>query len=135
LPCNLEYYVTDDILIKSASTNLYITLTKIHATLKYFYPDYKNYYYLPNEDYAIHKSVGQYVDKEHRQTAKASNCYIKKEGIFIPLPSHIDSSENKFNTFKTEYTNKSIYTELNNSITDNMNDFAYYLTKNIFMSL
>ena len=26
-------------------------------TLKYYYPDYQNYYYLPEEDQAIHKSV------------------------------------------------------------------------------
>ena len=25
--------------------------------LKFFYPDYKNYYYLPKEDCAMHKSV------------------------------------------------------------------------------
>ena len=33
--------------------------------LKFFYPDYKNYSYLPAEDNAIHKSVAVYVDKSH----------------------------------------------------------------------
>jgi uncharacterized protein YprB with RNaseH-like and TPR domain len=103
MPCNIEHNITDDILIKSESDNLYITLTKLYDTFKFFYPDYKNYYYLPNEDYAIHKSVGQYVDKEHRETAKASNCYIKKEGIFIPLPIANDSTLYKYNIFKTAY--------------------------------
>ena len=45
------------------------------AELKYFFPDYKNYYYLPLEDQAVHKSVGAFVDPEHRQKAKAANCY------------------------------------------------------------
>ena len=29
----------------------------IRDTLKYFYPDYQNYYYLPEEDMVIHKSI------------------------------------------------------------------------------
>ena len=35
----------------------------LEGTLKYYYPDYKNYYYLPLEDEAVHKSVGVYVDR------------------------------------------------------------------------
>lgn len=56
----------------------------LEGTLKYFYPDYKNYYYLPQEDTAIHKSVAFYVDAAHRQKAKAANCYSKKTGCFLP---------------------------------------------------
>lgn len=54
------------------------------GTMKHFFSDYKNYYYLPLEDQAIHKSVGAYVDKEHRQKANAANCYQKAEGVFFP---------------------------------------------------
>ncbi|MDD3173484.1 MAG: ribonuclease H-like domain-containing protein [Herbinix sp.] len=52
--------------------------------LKYFYDNYKDYYYLPAEDYAIHKSLAYYVDKDFRIKAKPSSCYIKKQGIFAP---------------------------------------------------
>ena len=52
--------------------------------LKYFYPDYKDYYYLPAEDLAIHKSVAAYVDKGHRKKASAATCYTKKTGVFLP---------------------------------------------------
>lgn len=61
-----------------------ITVSAFEGTLKYFFPDYKNYYYLPLEDEAIHKSVGAYVDKEHREKAKAANCYKKITGSFLP---------------------------------------------------
>lgn len=73
----------------------YLTLQKntgkllipiLQDTLYYFFPDYKNYYYLPQEDQAIHKNVAAYVDKQYRQPAKASNCYIKQEGCFLPQP-------------------------------------------------
>lgn len=56
----------------------------IHGSLKHFFDDYRSYYYLPLEDTAIHKSVAAYVDKEHRIPAKASNCYCRKDGCFLP---------------------------------------------------
>ena len=56
------------------------------GTLYHYFTDYKNYYYLPSEDMAVHKSVGIYVDSAHRRKATATNCYIKKEGLFLPLP-------------------------------------------------
>ena len=52
---------------------------------KYFYPDYKNYSYLPDEDYAIHKSCAIYVDKAHRVPARPETCYTRKTGEFLPL--------------------------------------------------
>lgn len=42
-----------------------------------YYSDYKNYYYLPVEDMAIHKSVATYVDDAHRQKATPETCYTK----------------------------------------------------------
>lgn len=65
-------------------TELRILWYGIYGTLKYFYSDYRNYYYLPTEDTAIHKSVAAYVDREHRQPAKASTCYTRKTGCFLP---------------------------------------------------
>lgn len=52
--------------------------------LKYFYSNYKDYYYLPLEDTAIHKSVGEYVDRDVRTKATARTCYTKKQGLFLP---------------------------------------------------
>ncbi len=59
------------------------------GTLCHFFPNYKEYYYLPLEDQAIHKSVATYVDKEYRVPAKACNCYIKKSGQFLPQPEEV----------------------------------------------
>lgn len=63
-----------------------ISIPLYKGTLYHFYKDYKNYYYLPEEDMAVHKSVGIYVDPSHRQKATAASCYIKKSGLFLPLP-------------------------------------------------
>ncbi len=54
----------------------------------HFFDDYKNYYYLTKEDMAVHKSVGLYVDKQYRRQATARDCYIKKSGLFLPLPAN-----------------------------------------------
>lgn len=61
------------------------------GSLRYFFPDYKNYYYLPNEDQAMHKSVAVYVDKQFRQPATRENCYIKTSGLFLPQPEELFS--------------------------------------------
>lgn len=66
---------------KTAAT---LSLPLYRGTLKYFFPDHKDYYYLPQEDTAIHKSVAQFVDTSCRQKATAANCYTKKEGVFLP---------------------------------------------------
>lgn len=73
-------------------------------TLKYFFPDYKNYYYLPEEDIALHKSVAAYVDKDHREPAKASTCYNKKKGFYLPQFEPLFTP-----VFKTDYADKQQY--------------------------
>ncbi len=66
-----------------------ITLTVFgtRGVFRHYYSNYKDYYYLPLEDTAIHKSVGIYVDPSSRVKAKADTCYTKKEGLFFFQPS------------------------------------------------
>lgn len=70
--------------LKGIHKEAVLTVPRYRGTLKYFYENYREYYYLPVEDEAIHKSVGQYVDSHHRQKATASNCYRKVTGSFLP---------------------------------------------------
>lgn len=65
--------------------------------LKYFFDNYKEYYYLPKEDIAIHKSVAEYVDKEFRMKAKPDTCYNRKISSFLPQTKDIYSPSFKFN--------------------------------------
>lgn len=75
--------------------------------LKYFFPNYKDYYYLPAEDTAMHKSVASYVDKEHRRQATAATCYTRHEGSFLPQYEELISP-----SFKHDYKEKISYFEL-----------------------
>ncbi|MBS6195620.1 MAG: ribonuclease H-like domain-containing protein [Clostridiales bacterium] len=81
-----------------------VHVTFFDGTLKHFFTDYKNYYYLPLEDEAIHKSVGEYVDKAHREKAKACNCYKKITGRFLPQPSSVFSP-----VFSMEYKDRLLW--------------------------
>ena len=51
--------------------------------LKFFFDNYKEYYYLPAEDMAVHKSVAGFVDGGYREKAKKETCYVRKEGYYI----------------------------------------------------
>lgn len=66
-----------------------LTAALFTGELRFFYQDYKNYYYLPAEDMAVHKSVGEFVDRKSRKQATASTCYVKKEGTFLPEPEPV----------------------------------------------
>ena len=65
-------------------TAVTVTIPLLRGTLYHYFPDYKEYYYLPEEDTAMHKSVAGFVDPAHRRKATAQTCYVKKEGVFLP---------------------------------------------------
>ena len=57
--------------------------------LKLFYANYKDYYYLPAEDSAVHKSIGEFLDKSIKTKCTRANCYTRFSGTFLPWPSKI----------------------------------------------
>lgn len=89
--------------------------------LKYFYANYKNYYYLPTEDMALHKSVAAYVDKNHRQQATAANCYTRKFSQYIPVWDHDFEP-----FFKRDYRSKEMFVELTQERKTDRDFFAKY---------
>lgn len=72
--------------MKAVGNTLVLSIRLYEGTLKYYYPNYKDYYYLIYEDTAIHKSVGEYVDKDAKIKATKETCYTKRNGVFLPQP-------------------------------------------------
>lgn len=80
--------------IQASGVYFFLSLTKASALLripmfqgelKYFLPGpAKDYYYLPKEDQAVHRSIACYVDKAYRQKATAATCYVRQNGVFLP---------------------------------------------------
>lgn len=93
-----------------------------NGTLCYFFADYKNYYYLPLEDQAVHKSVARFVDKQYRIPAKASNCYIKKSGVFLPQPEEIFTP-----AFRRSFEDTKLYFEYTDAFCSDAESIQRYL--------
>ena len=61
LPLPLPLRAENELCSLSAEGNhACITVPGVRETMKHFFPDYKNYFYLPLEDTAVHKSIGIY---------------------------------------------------------------------------
>ena len=89
--------------------------------LKYYYSNFKNYYYLPAEDIAMHKSVATFVDKAHRVQASASNCYTRKKSLFLRQWNIV------FEPFyKRDYKDKELFFELTDEFKKSRQDFSSY---------
>lgn len=102
-----------------------ISVPILEDELKFFFDNYRDYYYLPSEDRAIHKSVATYVDKDYRQRATKDNCYVKKHGYFITqLDAGIISG------YKYYFDSKETYIELVDSFLqdiDLINNYVKYI--------
>lgn len=77
--------------LEAEENRLCLSISLFCGEMKRFYPNYKDYYYLIYEDTAVHKSVGEYVERTARKKATAKTCYTKTVGLFLPQPSPIFS--------------------------------------------
>lgn len=101
------------------------------GSLKYFLPDYTNYYYLPEEDTAIHKSVAGFVDSSHRKKATAATCFNRREGRFLPqLYYHRSkkSDSSPLPVFREEYKSFPAFCELPEDFHGNRKFWREYLS-------
>lgn len=78
---------TRTVTLTAGTDDVRLTLPLLNAEMKFFYENYKDYFYLPAEDCAIHKSIAGFVDKDYRRRATPKNCYTKKAGVFLPQPT------------------------------------------------
>lgn len=76
VPVPIEYVHTDyDWKLCIEGNELSLDVPLYDGRLRYYYTDYKEYFYLPDEGFAVHKSVGVAVDKSSRIPATKSTCY------------------------------------------------------------
>lgn len=99
------------------------------GTLKFFFEHPEEYYYLPAEDMAIHKSVASYVEKKYRRKANTSNCYIKKDAIFVPQYETLITP-----FFREKPKSKPTYFELTKDFLDS-NDLLWQYVCHVFRLL
>ncbi|WP_395018819.1 ribonuclease H-like domain-containing protein [Robinsoniella peoriensis] len=129
LPCNLPKPIScklDFGYMTAHGKTCKIQIPGFTGTLKYFFRDYKNYYYLPAEDTAMHKSVASFIDKAYRVPAKAATCFQKKSGSFLP-----QAAELYVPAFKENYSDPVTYFECTPEFLENTENLLTYI-QNLF---
>jgi len=89
--------------------------------LKYFYSNYRDYYYLPDEDVALHKSVAGFVDKAYRVPATPATCYTRKHSSYLPQWGVLFEP-----FFKRDYKSKELFFELTDEMKKDREGFSKY---------
>lgn len=86
------------------NNNIIIRIPILEKSLNYYFPNYKDYYYLINENICILKSIASSVKKENRVNATKENCFITYNGDYLLYSnSKKCKNENDFKLFKQEY--------------------------------
>lgn len=98
-----------------------IRVSVFTGVLRYFYPDHRDYYYLPLEDRAMHKSTSQYADRRSRQQARPENCFVRVRSQFLPQWKKIVTP-----IFKYAYNDKTMYFELTEKVKNDPEIFKRY---------
>ena len=97
--------------------------------MKYFYSNYRDYYYLIHEDMAVHKSVAQFIEKDHKEPASALTCYTRKTSTYLPEWSVL------FEPFyKRDYRDQQLFFELTpefKTSRESFNKYAEHILQNM----
>ena len=106
-----------------------VKIPLVSKELRYFYADYKNYYYFPEQDQALHRSIASFTEKTHRIPASPENCYTRKSSSFLP---EWDAFRDPF--FKEKYDSATLWFELTPEIKKDrtlLSEYALYVMKHI----
>ena len=90
---------------------LTIPVSIVSVSLRQFYPNYKDYYYFPAEDMAVHKSIAEFAAAGSKKKATAKTAYRNVSGRFRGIPLGFAKSEsNKDSCFyKADYESNDYY--------------------------
>lgn len=116
--------------LRAEKSRMLLSVRIYEGTLKYYYPNYKDYYYLIYEDTAIHKSVGEFVDRDARVKATKETCYTKKAGVFLPQPSPVWTPD-----FKTSCRDKTCFFQFDPgcfSDCEKLNQYVHDVVNHVF---
>ncbi|MBR4144949.1 MAG: ribonuclease H-like domain-containing protein [Lachnospiraceae bacterium] len=119
--------------ISSSDYRLRLPVTIVSLSLKQFYPNYKDYYYFPAEDMAVHKSIAEFAAAGSKKKATAKTAYRNVSGRFIHIPSGFAKSESNkdSNFYKTDYESEEHFLPVDElsgiKETEKIKELAYYL--------
>lgn len=114
--------------VSAGDNTVIIRLPIIEDSMKMYYDNYRDYYYLPERDCSIIKELCSGLTKGSYQKATKENCYTKVEGCFVKQPGKIFSP-----SFKVSYKDKAHYFRFPDDFNeDKRNEFGNELIKVFF---
>lgn len=117
-PINLN---RDGCFLRADNTRATLRIPLYDTEMKYFYAGWRDYFYLPEEDTALHKSVAEYVDKAYRIKATPATCYTRKKSQYL---QQWDALFEPY--FRPSYEDTSLYFELTQERKTSREDLARY---------
>lgn len=102
-----------EIILNAEADSVTLSIPVAENEFRFFHADYRNYYYLPAEDSAIPRSIGEFMDKSLRVKCTPANCYTRHYLRVVPLvlkPSKSDCYP--FRIFKTEFKSTAQYADI-----------------------
>lgn len=96
LPCDISWkwefpfgehtaYAT----IHGTASSVEVCIPKISTTLYYYYENYRDYYYLPDEDICIYASLAEGIPSSQKVRCNRDTARLAVEGTFLPQPEAI----------------------------------------------
>lgn len=114
-------FQANDCYFSAKDNNGLLKIPVYQEELQYFYENYHDYYYLPEEDMAVHKSVSTYVDHSFREQATKATCYTRKYSSYLPQWDHLFEP-----FFKREFKSTNLFFELTEELKTNRDAFSKY---------
>lgn len=111
----------DGNLLTAEASKATLKIPVFEKELKFFYSNYKDYYYIPSIDAAYHKTVAANVDSTLRKQATAATCYTRKTSAFL---KQYDILVEPF--FKEDFKSKISFFELTEETKTNRKLFSIY---------
>ena len=120
----------NDCFLSANDKKVTIKVPVYNKELKYFYKNYKEYYYIEQVDGAFHKSVVTAIDSSLKTQAKAQNCYTRKNSLYLKQFGAIFKP-----LFKESYLDNTLYLELTQEMKLDREFFTSYVKHIIQMMI
>ena len=100
-----------------------LRLPVVSGIMKHYFKDHENYYYLKEEDTAVHSSLAEFIPAALKRKATPSTAYVKKEGVFLP-----QYEEEITPCFKPNIRSRLSYFEFSEELLSSKERMQHYLT-------
>ena len=73
------------IMTRDVSGKLSVKVALIKDTLRLFMKDFRDHFYIPSRDMAVHASVAEFIPSTDKKRATPATCYVPCEGTFLSV--------------------------------------------------